>query len=106
MNMGTTSHMAPEMIQGNGFYSESVDVFSYGIIVWQILTRSPHPHPKISSFQLPDYILSGGRPVIPSDCPLLLANLITSCWNQDPDARPSFVEILSLLRQEQQEIKK
>ena len=104
MNMGTTSHMAPEMIQGNGFYSESIDVFSYGIILWQILTRSPHPHPDISSFEVPDYITSGGRPAIPDDCPIFLANLITSCWHQEPDKRPPFIEIVSLLRHELQNI--
>lgn len=38
-SVGTISYMAPEMIKGNS-YTNKIDVYSYGILLWEMITRS------------------------------------------------------------------
>ena len=42
--------------------------------------------------------LDGMRPVIPGHWPHQLVRMITRCWDQDPELRPSFTEVLAMLR--------
>ena len=97
-NIGTTSHMAPELFEGDGCYDFSVDVFSFGMLVWQIVSNSVNPYLNVvSSFDIPNFILSGKRLSVPCLCPEYLSSLIVSCWQQDPKKRPSIDAVLSTL---------
>eukprot|EP01097_Dermamoeba_algensis_P003207 TRINITY_DN2285_c0_g1_i3.p1 TRINITY_DN2285_c0_g1~~TRINITY_DN2285_c0_g1_i3.p1 ORF type:complete len:147 (+),score=28.89 TRINITY_DN2285_c0_g1_i3:125-565(+) len=94
--VGTPLYMAPELIRGEQ-YTESVDVYSFGIILWEMFTN-------ITPFKGMDPLnvclgvaYQGLRPVIPSNCPLPLSHLITSCWNSAAELRPSFDSILVML---------
>lgn len=44
-----------------------------------------------------DAILEGQRPKIPADCPSAWRNLMRSCWDPEPDQRPSFNAIVEIL---------
>ena len=72
-------------------YTNKVDVFSFAIVLFFIVTNSM---PKIKKF---DIIM--GKPLpIPSSVVSWVASLIKQCYSADPDARPSFNDILTILR--------
>jgi serine/threonine protein kinase len=79
-------------------YPLKADVYSYGITCAEILTgKDPFPWPKYRRTDLLHVILKGGRPPLPDDCPTLLANLITRCWDTDPCNRPGFLQVCNEL---------
>mmetsp|Transcript_10069 Transcript_10069/g.15921 ORF Transcript_10069/g.15921 Transcript_10069/m.15921 type:complete len:420 (+) Transcript_10069:63-1322(+) len=99
MNVGTSMFMAPELIDGNGLYSEQIDVFSFGVLMWQLVSDCAIPYldQGIGLRDIPNFIKSGARLDIPDDCPDLLADLIEKCWHKNPKKRPSFQTIYSSL---------
>eukprot|EP01132_Coremiostelium_polycephalum_P007758 gene7758-9548_t len=86
---GTLPWIAPEVFAGSG-YSTQADVFSFGIVLWEILTRL-QPTGSIASSQL-------GYPELPPDCPVPFANLIKDCCARKPLDRPNFTQILQRLK--------
>jgi len=74
------------------------DVYSYGIICPEILRGNiPFPWPKYRRANLLQVILKGERPPLPDECPTLLANLITGCWDTNPCKRPGFLQVCNEL---------
>jgi alpha-tubulin suppressor-like RCC1 family protein len=94
--IGTFQWMAPEVISTK-YYSEKADVYSFGIILWEIASRLP-PYPDKMGTQVIQEVVNNVRPVIPNDCPKQFAKLMKSCWAQDPNLRPSFKEIVHELK--------
>ncbi|KAI8508781.1 hypothetical protein Bbelb_138800 [Branchiostoma belcheri] len=89
---GTPAWMAPELInQGN--ITTKVDVYSFGMILWEMLTRK-HPYLGLSMFQVMECVRLNQRPDIPDYCPIGLSRLIGLCWAHNPARRPSFKDIL------------
>jgi len=89
---GTPATMAPEIVRQEP-YSEKADVFSFAIILWEILTRE-EPYPGANGLGLAYAVATAGlRPPIPTYCPVEWADLIVRCWADDPDARPDFDEV-------------
>lgn len=83
-------------------YTEKADVFSLGIVLWEIITRSlPYSEYEVSRsrFVAPfeDAIINGLRPTIPATCPGRYAKLIRSTWLDDPEARPTAQDVLNSL---------
>lgn len=81
--------MAPEMRKGS--YTSAVDVFAFGMIMWQMITREPLFKGVPAEFRQAK-IEKGERPAIPSWCPLEIQKLIESCWKPE-DMRLKFSEI-------------
>jgi serine/threonine protein kinase len=95
-NVGTVQWMPPEVL-ANQSYNEKADVYSYGIICWELLTREC-PYDKMTPIQCALAVLNRNqRPEIPKWCPPALQALIRSCIKKDPDERPSFTDILDAL---------
>mmetsp|Transcript_17349 Transcript_17349/g.51843 ORF Transcript_17349/g.51843 Transcript_17349/m.51843 type:complete len:2071 (-) Transcript_17349:48-6260(-) len=98
-DVGTVRYQAPELFQpGRVTYNGKVDVYSFSIILWELVTRES-PYPEMQFFhQVETAVLAGIRPPLPETVrPEGFADLIKDCWNADPDARPSFDEILNTL---------
>eukprot|EP01121_Diplochlamys_sp_Union-15-3_P005607 TRINITY_DN1593_c0_g1_i2.p1 TRINITY_DN1593_c0_g1~~TRINITY_DN1593_c0_g1_i2.p1 ORF type:complete len:274 (-),score=38.28 TRINITY_DN1593_c0_g1_i2:95-916(-) len=96
-NVGTLAWVAPEVLDPTvQTYTEKVDVYSYGIVIWEILT-SDMPYINVE-LGLRNMIIAGGRPEIPEEATREWRSLINKCWHQDPSQRPSFSEILRYLR--------
>merc|ERR1711879_1068121 len=75
---GTPCWTAPEIIKGDN-YSEKADVYSFGIVMWEVLTRNvPYADQTFMSVALE--ILDGKRPDVPSDCPPEFKQLMQRCW--------------------------
>ncbi|XP_040821243.1 proto-oncogene tyrosine-protein kinase ROS isoform X2 [Ochotona curzoniae] len=89
--------MAPESLMDGIFTTES-DVWSFGILIWEILTLGHQPYPAHSNLDVLNYVQTGGRLEPPRNCPDDLWNLMSQCWAQEPDQRPSFHKIQDQLQ--------
>lgn len=96
---GTLPWMAPELLNGNSNrVSEKVDVFSFGISMWEILTEE-EPYADMHCGAIIGGIVKNTlRPPIPEHCDPDWRELMEQCWSADPESRPSFTEITNRLR--------
>ncbi|CAI9771190.1 unnamed protein product [Fraxinus pennsylvanica] len=96
---GTLPWMAPELLNGNSSrVSEKVDVFSFGISMWEIWTGE-EPYADMHCGAIIGGIVNNTlRPPIPGSCDSEWRKLMEECWSHDPAARPSFTEITNRLR--------
>jgi serine/threonine protein kinase len=79
-------------------YSIKIDVYSFGIICWQLFTcRVPYVDIPGSVLAVAEAVLAGHRPEIPSDCPRLFAKIMKRCWHESALRRPNFDDIVQLL---------
>lgn len=83
---GTQKFMAPEIINEDE-YNEKVDVYSFGVIVYMLLSDGQMPSIKIRD------IILGKKAPIPSSFTAFARKLIDSCWCFEPNQRPSFEKI-------------
>uniref|UniRef100_A0A674EES4 Mitogen-activated protein kinase kinase kinase 7 n=1 Tax=Salmo trutta TaxID=8032 RepID=A0A674EES4_SALTR len=90
---GSAAWMAPEVFEGSN-YSEKCDVFSWGIILWEGITRrKPFDEIGGSAFCIMWAVHRGTRPPMIKDLPEPIENLMTHCWDKDPAQRPSMEEV-------------
>ena len=89
--IGSQKFMVPAILNEEDNYDEKVDVYSFGVDVFFVLSSGQLP--KIKLFDIP----KGKKAEIPPSFTDFSKNLINDCWNLDPKDRPSFEEIFSLL---------
>ncbi|XP_056620078.1 mitogen-activated protein kinase kinase kinase 7 isoform X2 [Triplophysa dalaica] len=96
-NKGSAAWMAPEVFEGNN-YSEKCDVFSWGIILWEVITRRK-PFDEIGgpAFRIMWAVHRGTRPPLIKNLPKHIESLMTRCWSKDPSQRPSMEEIVKVM---------
>lgn len=86
---GTVAWMAPEVIRTEPC-SEKVDIWSYGVVLWELLTCEI-PYKNVDSSAIIWGVGNDSLSLpIPSSCPDSLKLLIKQCWNPQPRNRPSF----------------
>ncbi len=81
--------MAPECIE-YGFYNIQTDVWSFGVLFWEILNRGLDPFPTIGNSDILAHIKSGNRLPKPTYGSELLYELLLKCWSFAPQQRPEF----------------
>jgi len=92
---GTAAWTAPEILKGLE-YSEKSDIYSFGIILWEFLTRKK-PFKSMQSVKISQLVTQGARPRIPDGTPAAYKALMVGCWQTNPDLRPSFAHIVDHL---------
>ncbi|OHT13599.1 TKL family protein kinase [Tritrichomonas foetus] len=97
-NIGTPHWMAPELLGGSTNYNEKIDVYAYGIVLWEILMKQLPYQNMEQNDVIGQVLVKDIRPPIPDDTPEELKNLIQKCWNRDASKRPSFTDILTIWR--------
>jgi serine/threonine protein kinase len=90
-NAGTPLYAAPEVPDGH--YDEKVDVYSFGLILYEIVSCDGLFSCPGDKTRLYLNLQKGWRPDIPSGVTSLSKHLIEKCWSESPSERPSFQEI-------------
>ena len=94
--VGTAQWEAPEVIN-NDPYNEKADVYSYGILLWEIMSGDV-PFRGLNQMQVAMGVVGNGiRPPIPNNCSPKIAKLIKSCWDQDPNKRPFMSQVVKVI---------
>lgn len=104
--VGTWRWMAPEVFAESN-YSESVDVYSFGILAYELLSYqvpycdtwpiSENVTPKVGL-----HIVRGKRPTLSTvdkEAPSGVLQLMQECWQHEPDKRPSLAKVISVLEE-------
>ncbi|XP_068469220.1 probable serine/threonine-protein kinase SIS8 isoform X7 [Phaseolus vulgaris] len=90
---GTPQWMAPEVLR-NEPSNEKSDVFSFGVILWELMTHSI-PWKNLNSLQVVGVVGFVDRRLdLPDDLDPYVASIINDCWRSDPEKRPSFEELI------------
>ncbi|KTG37944.1 hypothetical protein cypCar_00029611 [Cyprinus carpio] len=86
------------LVAGGSNYSEKCDVFSWGIILWEVITRRK-PFDEIGgpAFRIMWAVHRGTRPPLIKNLPKPIESLMTRCWSKDPSQRPSMEEIVKIM---------
>ncbi|XP_055838653.1 tyrosine-protein kinase receptor torso isoform X2 [Episyrphus balteatus] len=78
-------------------YTSQSDVWSFGILLYEIITLGGIPYPSIPTNRLIHLLKTGYRMEKPKNCSQGLYNLMMACWNFNPAERPNFTEIINIL---------
>lgn len=78
----------------NQMYTTQSDVWSYGILLWEILTLGRTPYPGINVDFLWKRLENGYRMEQPVNCNDELYSIMRRCWYKQPQDRPSFSQIV------------
>ncbi|XP_038060205.1 hemicentin-1-like [Patiria miniata] len=78
-------------------YTTKSDVWSFGILLWEIVTIGGTPYSTIKSESLAKKLKGGYRMPKPSSCNDKSYALMRKCWEEDPNNRPSFSDLVSVL---------
>ncbi|XP_068459154.1 hepatocyte growth factor receptor [Clinocottus analis] len=84
--------MALESLQTHKFTTKS-DVWSFGVLLWELMTRGAPPYSDVNSFDITVFLLQGRRLLQPEFCPDALYTVMIECWHPKPERRPSFSEL-------------
>lgn len=88
--------MAPESLK-DGVFQSSSDVWSYGVVLWEMATLASQPYQGLSNEQVLRYVIDGGVMERPENCPDKLYELMRLCWQHKSSTRPTFLELASML---------
>ena len=80
---------APEAAMFNRFTIKS-DVWSFGVLLYEIITYGCFPYPTMASSEILDKIQQGYRMPCPANCPKQYHDIMLYCWREDPASRPTF----------------
>lgn len=98
---GTYHWMAPEVLDGHS-YDEKVDVYSYGICLFELIARRiPYDTSGLEPVSIAVAVSKGRRPdtaCLPRDCPADLRFTMECCWAHCSTGRPGFDTILETLK--------
>ncbi|MBS0357817.1 MAG: protein kinase [Proteobacteria bacterium] len=95
--VGTHRWMAPELLSLTPKYSTKSDIYAFAIVLWEIVTRKLPYQDIPNSSDVTKKVKNAERPDIPSITPKRFAQLIRSCWSQNPAERPDMENVLKIL---------
>lgn len=91
--------MSPESLK-DGVFTTHSDVWSFGVVLWEIATLAEQPYQGLSNEQVLRFVMEGGLLDKPDNCPDMLFELMRMCWQYNPKMRPSFLEIIGSIKDE------
>uniref|UniRef100_A0AAX7TDV7 Tyrosine-protein kinase receptor n=1 Tax=Astatotilapia calliptera TaxID=8154 RepID=A0AAX7TDV7_ASTCA len=89
--------MAPESLK-DGVFTAHSDCWSFGVVLWEISTLAEQPYQGLSNEQVLKFVMEGGFLDRPENCPERMHSLMQMCWQYNPKMRPTFLEIIEMLR--------
>ena len=88
--------MPPESILYCKFSTQS-DVWSFGIVLWEIFSSGIQPYCALSNEEVVEYVTKGNVLQCPDGCPKELYNLMVRCWASEPNKRPTASKVYTYL---------
>ncbi|XP_037550469.1 fibroblast growth factor receptor 3 [Nematolebias whitei] len=85
--------MAPEALFDR-VYTHQSDVWSYGVLLWEIFTLGGSPYPGIPVEELFKLLKEGHRMDKPANCTQELYMIMRECWHAVPSQRPTFRQLV------------
>ncbi|XP_026862828.2 protein-tyrosine kinase 6b [Electrophorus electricus] len=86
---------APEAIS-RGRYSNKSDVWSFGVLLYEIVTNGGVPYPGFTTNEAVKQVMHHGyRMPAPPNCPQCIYDIMLSCWSDKPENRPDFKQLKS-----------
>ncbi|XP_019881760.2 tyrosine-protein kinase Dnt-like [Aethina tumida] len=79
-------------------YSVGSDVWSFGVVLWELTTLAQQPFPEIDPFEMGSYLRNGYRLAQPLGCPDELFTVMSYCWLANPTERPQLPQLLAFLQ--------
>ncbi|GIL48868.1 hypothetical protein Vafri_5296 [Volvox africanus] len=99
---GTITHMCPELLV-DGLLSKAADVYSFGVIVWEMYTGQ-RPYGGLTHGQILHAITTGKPLALGASCPQPLKVFLSRCLAPKPGDRPNFPQIIEMLEELEQEL--
>uniref|UniRef100_K7F278 Tyrosine-protein kinase receptor n=1 Tax=Pelodiscus sinensis TaxID=13735 RepID=K7F278_PELSI len=91
--------MAPESLK-DGVFTAYSDGWSFGVVLWEISSLAEQPYQGLSNEQVLKFVMDGGYLDQPDNCPERLHSLMQMCWQYNPKMRPTFIEIIEMLKED------
>ncbi|GBB86474.1 hypothetical protein RclHR1_12900001 [Rhizophagus clarus] len=94
---GVIPYVAPEVFE-KGYYTKQSDIYSFGIIMWELSTDQPPFFDYTNDKELVNDIRNDIRPEIDDQqIPKCVADLMQRCWDPEPINRPSAKTVTSII---------
>ncbi|KAG2496230.1 hypothetical protein HYH03_005828 [Edaphochlamys debaryana] len=94
---GTVTHMPPEALNKPARLGASSDLFSFGVLMWELTAFGSRPYPEVDVSKIAAHVKRGGRPVFKSNVPSAYRSLAAQCWNADPLKRPKAAALVAAI---------
>ncbi|KAG8201799.1 hypothetical protein JTE90_027282 [Oedothorax gibbosus] len=88
--------MPPEAFL-DGIFTTKTDVWSYGVLLWEVFSFGYMPYPGRNNQQVMQLVTSGGRLEPPINCPAPVYHIMMQCWHPHSEERPNFGTIIERL---------
>nr|QHI00146.1 insulin-like peptide receptor [Sepiella japonica] len=88
--------MAPESLK-DGIYTSLSDVWSYGVVLWEMATLAAMPYQGLSNTEVVRFVSEGKIMEKPEGCPKRLYSLMLTCWSYKAKQRYTFKEIIKAM---------
>ena len=92
-SVGTLGWMAPELFRRGGKSTAASDVYSYGMVLWELITHSIPFADAEKPELISEWVSKGEREKVPETCPKELSKIIRRCWEAKPEQRITLEEI-------------
>ncbi|RGB40144.1 kinase-like domain-containing protein [Rhizophagus diaphanus] len=90
---GILAYIDPQKLNDKTYrLNKKSDIYSIGVLLWEISSGRP-PFEKVFPTSLQMNILLGDREKITPDTPEVYKNILTECWDHDPDNRPEITQV-------------
>uniref|UniRef100_A0A0R3WUM2 Protein kinase domain-containing protein n=1 Tax=Hydatigena taeniaeformis TaxID=6205 RepID=A0A0R3WUM2_HYDTA len=89
----STRWTAPEVLESEANFTLRSDVWSFGVVMWEIYSLGSLPYSDVPIRELLPYLSSGRRLIPPSSAPSNIAKLMRMCWEMPAESRPTFVKL-------------
>jgi TPR repeat protein len=97
--VGTLPWMAPELFKRKAEYTKKADIYSLGMILWELSSRKVPFSEAENMAILALWKAQGEAETIPDNCPKPMAKLIKYCWFNTPEKRPTAAEMVKAIQQ-------
>lgn len=92
---------APESMVADGKFTVQSDIWSYGVVIWELFTNGKIPYHGKSNLQILDEVTGVKGPMRlyrPSECSVNLFAILKTCWSVVPADRPSFEDLAASMK--------